>query len=338
VRMSGDRRNGCGMTDEASGALVIGEALIDEVTDGVHARRHPGGSPANVAIGLGRLGVDVTFHTAIGADADGEMIAANLRRSGVVLTEESWTTTPTSRAIARLNAEASATYDFRVDWSPHPLRHGPGHRRVVHGGSIGAFLHPGAEIVRESFRAARRGGGLVTFDPNIRPALLPGRERTVKSFELLAGSSHLTKLSDEDAAFLYPGATIDDVLNRLIEMRVPVAAVTLGSRGARLASGDVRIDIPSVVTDVVDTVGAGDSFMAALIWALVFRDWQWSGGVVPGRILRSVGFTATRAAAITVSRRGADLPNAAELGGRRFADSTESAPAAKESVEEPFLS
>lgn len=293
-------------------ALVIGEALIDEVVEGNNVRRHPGGSPANVAVGLSRLNVATRFHTAIGDDADGRLIREHMAASGVILTALSETDSPTSKAVAILAPDGSAEYEFALSWDPHNLEE-LGDPRVLHAGSLGAFLDPGSATTRDIVERGRAAGTLITFDPNVRPSLVPSSDRSRELFEALASSSHLAKLSDEDAEFLFPGKSLDYILDRLIDGGVSVAAVTQGSRGAYLASGKHRVNVPALRTKVADTVGAGDSFMAALIWALIFESGGWDGLPISARRLEEIGAKAVRAAAVTVSRPGADLPVISEI-------------------------
>jgi fructokinase len=103
------------------------------------------------------------------------------------------------------------------------------------------------------------------------------------------------------------------VLDILIDGGVSVAVITRGADDAYLASGIDRVSVPAVKSRVADTVGAGDSFMAALIWSLVFQGAGWNGRSVSGDRLEETGRAAARAAAITVSRTGADLPTFSEL-------------------------
>jgi len=294
------------------GALVVGEALIDEVVESGRISRYSGGSPANVALGLSRLNVDTRLHTAIGDDEDGDLIRMHLAESGVSFTAESLTNAPTSRAVATLADDGSATYEFALNWDPLNLEE-LGAPKVIHTCSLGAFLEPGAEITIQIVRRGRAEGALITFDPNVRPSLVRDSHRPHEFFEALALSSHVTKLSDEDAEFLFPGKSLDYVLDLLIDGGVAVAGITRGSRGAQLASGEHRISIPPVTTVVADTVGAGDSFMATLIWALVFGGVGWSGQPISKLRLEDIGGKAALAAAITVSRSGADLPVLREL-------------------------
>lgn len=299
----------------SAGALVVGEALIDEVHGGDRVGRHVGGSPANVALGLARLGVTTRLHTALGDDSDGGLIREHLAASGVALTAESRTDAPTSRAIATLAPDGSATYEFALGWNPRPL---PvlGSPRVIHTGSLGALLEPGAAVTADIVRRGRAGGALITLDPNVRSSILPDASSARTVFENLAALSHVTKFSDEDAEYLYPGTPLDDVLDLLLAAGVAVAGITRGGEGALLATAGERVAVPPVVTAVADTVGAGDSFMAALVWALVFGGEGWDGHPVDRRRLEEIGSTAACAAALTVSRPGADLPRADELGER----------------------
>jgi fructokinase len=288
--------------------LVIGEALIDIVSRAGHPdAEHVGGSPANVALGLGRLGVPVRLHTALAHDPRGERIAAHLAASGVAIDPASWSLQRTSSAIARIGQDGAANYDFDIDWSlpTPPALTGA---QVVHVGSIAAFLEPGATVLEE-FLTSIGGSARVTFDPNIRPALVGDRDAARERVQRIAGFCDVVKLSDEDAAWLYPGETIDDVLDQLLSFGPQLTAVSLGGHGATLASATHRVTVPAPTVDVVDTVGAGDTFTAALIDALLTT----STDTHDERYLRELGNHAASAAAITVQRAGANLPTRTEL-------------------------
>lgn len=285
------------------GVLVVGEALIDIVDrPGVPVVEHVGGSPANVALGLGRLTVPVRLHTALGHDPRGKRIAGHLTASGVVIDPASWSLPGTSTAVARIGETGAAVYDFDLDWELPTLPVLAG-EEVVHVGSVAVFLEPGATTL-ERFLTGIGGAARVTFDPNIRPALVGDHEAAVARVERIARLADVVKLSDEDAAWLYPDHTIDEVLDRFLTLGADVVAVTLGGAGAILTTPTVRVRVPAPPVGVVDTVGAGDTFMAALIDALqATRTLDLSRDT-----LHDVGEWATRAAAITVQRHGANLP------------------------------
>ncbi|HJA04548.1 MAG TPA: carbohydrate kinase [Candidatus Microbacterium stercoravium] len=287
-------------------SLVIGEALIDEVTlsDG-SVSRTPGGSPFNVAIGLSRLGVNTGLLAHLGDDDDGSALAARLAADDVMEVGERHGTS--SVAHAALAEDGSAAYDFRVAWDPRPepaqLAREWTH---VHVGSFSAFRDATLDLLAQALGGRTRP--LVTFDPNIRAALIGPRDEVRRRTLELARTSHVVKLSDEDAEWLFAGRALDDVADQLLAAGPALVAVTRGGDGSVLATADERVWLTAPHADVVDTIGAGDSYMAALI-AHVLRH----GLPQTASDIRATGSFAQRAAAITVGRRGADPPTTAEL-------------------------
>jgi fructokinase len=296
-------------TKHRASVLVVGEALVDIVQSADGARELPGGSPLNVAYGLARLGFPTTLQTRFGRDAHGELIAAHLASGGVELWPGSDEAERTSTALARLGADGAASYDFDIRWDVQPVDVPPVFR-AVHAGSIATFLEPGATAVRRTLADAA-ASALVSFDPNIRPALVGSHESAVTAFEETAALADVVKLSDEDAEWLYPGSDVDEVLLRVLELGADLAVCTLGAAGARLRTGEHAVQVPAVPVTVADTIGAGDSFMSCLLAEVLQRP------VPPAELvaseLSSVGGSAVLAAAITVSRRGAQPPTAQEL-------------------------
>ena len=297
------------MPEADGGVLVIGEAVMDLVSTRRGVTRSPGGSPANVALGLGRLGVPTRLRTALAADNDGLAIRRRLEASGVLVEPASESLLRTPTALAVVDPTGAARYEFDLDWRlSEPIAFGTA--RVVHTGSIAVFLEPGASDV-EAALAARPAGVLVSIDPNIRPAIIGDRDAARAAFERFLPMADIVKLSDEDAAWLYRGEPVESVLGRLLDAGVALAAVTLGGAGAVLATRMHVARVAALPVDVRDTVGAGDSFMAALL-AELHR--------VPGPIyelgvedLERLGSSAAAAAAVTVGRVGADLPVAADI-------------------------
>lgn len=300
--------------------LVVGEALIDVVRgrDGSVAE-HVGGSPANVALGLGRLGRGVDLLTWIGRDPRGRRIVEHLAASGAAVVPGSDGAERTSVAVAHLADDGGATYEFDLTWQvPASWTAPAGAPLAVHTGSIGAVLAPGgADVAR--ILAAHRASATITYDPNLRPSLMPPPEVTRPVVEALVAIADVVKLSDEDLAWLAPEDPLG-LAERWAQAGPALVVVTRGGEGALAwtARGE-RIDVPPVRVPVADTVGAGDSFMAGLI------DGLWSAGLLGPDArsdLHAVGAGTVRAllercariAAITVSRPGADPPTAAELG------------------------
>jgi fructokinase len=281
--------------------LVVGEALID-IVDGEEI---VGGSPANVALGLGRLGRDVRLLTALADDARGRRIVAHLQESGVHVLPQSRSLEQTSTAHAQVRPDGSAEYRFEVDWRL------PGvevpETDLVHVGSIACFREPGASTLMQIVRTAAAQGARITFDPNTRPALVDV-SRARQRVEEIARLSTAVKLSDEDADLIYPGLSIDAVMDRLLESGPDIVAVTRGGAGAVVSTAQRRVAVAAPRVDVVDTVGAGDTFMAALIDALLDAPHD----SLSDRLETIAEFCIT-VAAVTVGRAGADLPRRSDL-------------------------
>ena len=296
--------------------LVIGEALIDIVsTNGAPDRYAPGGAPANVALGLGRLGDDVEFLTDVGDDFHGGFLLAHLRESQVdVLTSPRGAT---STALARLSEDGSAEYEFQLRWDPDSSLLGRNAHSVLHFGSIAAFLSPGSAVIDQHLDDVaeqsnqQRDRPLVSFDPNIRPSIIGSHEKALPRFEALAQRVDVLKLSDVDADWLYPDLAEDAQIDRLLGLGPSLVAMTRGGDGAILATASARVTAAASQVDVTDTIGAGDTFMVSLIHDLHAQEAALSD--LSTTELTGLGEHAAALAAITVSREGADLPWAADL-------------------------
>jgi fructokinase len=300
--------------------VVVGEALIDLVGQrgGRTLAAHPGGSPANVALGLARLGVPVTLTTRLGRDAFGEMISAHLEASGVLVDGGPEGGVSTSLAIATL-AAGIASYDFRIDWDVGPLAPLPIEARCLHTGSLATVLPPGeASVVDLVEREHKRGRVTVSYDPNVRPALLGDAARARPDIERLVALSDVVKVSDEDLRWLYPDRRDEDVAQAWLASGPALVVVTRGGAGVYAVSAGLELRRRAVPIDLVDTVGAGDSFTSGLLDGLHRADLV--GGArrdalaaIDEATLGSVVDAAALIAAITCSRPGADPPTRAEV-------------------------
>lgn len=289
--------------------LVIGESLIDIVsTVGSPDRYAPGGAPANVALGLGRLGADIELLTDLGDDFHGGFLLAHLRESKVRVHARPMGSTSTARAL--LSADGSAEYDFSLRWAPDASLVDGGEWSAIHVGSIAAFLSPGAAAVDSLLDHGRDFSALLSFDPNIRPTIIGAHEHALTRFETLASRVDLVKLSDIDADWLYPERSAESQLNRIHSLGVQLVALTCGAEGSILSTASARVNVPAGAVEVTDTIGAGDSFMSSLIYDLQSPEVQLTD--MDEGALKQLGENASRRAAITVGRAGADLPWAIE--------------------------
>jgi fructokinase len=293
------------------GVLVVGEALIDIVESAPGERvEHAGGSPFNVAIGLGRVGVRTTLATQLGPDPRGDLLRAKLTESGVTTVGCTPIPEHTATATATLGSDGGATYSFDLRWDPESLP-GPEHFDAIHVGSLGTSVAPGAETVAELVRAASARGTTVSYDPNVRLAVEPDAERWRRVADELVPHASVVKLSDEDAAVLFPGLDIQTVALRLAAAR-RLAVVTSGADGLVLANSGTLVRVSARPVAVADTIGAGDSVMAAVLFWMHQRRWPDAGGLTRADLL-DLGALCAAAAAITVSRPGANPPTRREL-------------------------
>ena len=298
--------------------VVIGESILDvvEARSGVRSE-HAGGSPANVAVGLARLQQSTTFVTQLARDHGGRLILDHLSASGVRTIASPIARTPSAHAT--IQEDGAAEYEFDIAWTLE----GDHHAEIdvashVHTGSIASHIAPGADAVVALLARARRRA-TVSYDPNVRPSLAGAREQVVSRTEACIGLADVVKASDEDIAWLYPDRGLEDVLDHWAGLGASVCVATLGAEGslARVAGETVRVEPLRV--DLVDTVGAGDSFMSALIDGLLRArllgmDARAALAQVDASHVAATVQRAARAAAITVSRAGANPPTARELG------------------------
>jgi fructokinase len=305
------------MTDPDGLILVVGESLVDVVkkSDG-SIEEHAGGSPANVAVALARLGAAVELATAYADDRLGRLLDAHLAGSGVGLAGDPHVLGHTSSAVATVDPTGAASYLFDIAGAlPHPE---PSTAPVlVHTGSLAAVLEPGSKVVTETV-AHLAPTATISYDINVRPAASGVGAEVVRQVESLAATSDVVKASDEDLAALYPARDVASSARHLLGLGAGAVVETRGAGGATCHTAAGRIDCPAEPATVADTIGAGDSFCAAMLDGLRLRGLlgaQQRDALrsLPLDTWREVLARATRAAVITVSRPGADPPTCAEL-------------------------
>lgn len=230
-------------------------------------RESVGGSPFNVACGLGALEVPALLVTQLGADPYGDQVRAHLAAHDVDLVESA--ADRTSSATVRFE-DGEPAYELDVEWTlPH---HQLPECDALHVGSLGALLDPGRASVLDLVDQATDGDVFVSYDPNLRDPL-PGRPDQVwRDVEKLADRAALVKLSEQDIALIHPGADPEDIARTLLSgERTELVVVTHGGAGATGYTRDLIVPVPAPEVTVVDTVGAGDAFMAGLL-ARLYED------------------------------------------------------------------
>jgi fructokinase len=307
-------------TTGAPRLTVAGEALVDLIPDGNSGgyRATPGGSPFNVAIGLARLGHRTTLMARLADNAFGRLLRAHAEAEHLDLSYAPAATQPTTLAVVSLDRNAQASYDFYLQgtadwqWTDAELARVPGDTAVFHFGSLASWTPPGAvRIHAAAARLRRHGEVVVSYDPNIRPALLGSTENARDLVERSVSVAHIVKASWEDAGWLYPRVSLTEVGARWRELGALVVVITDGPDGATVfLPGEAPARRPGRKVQVADTIGAGDAFTAGLIGGLARR-----GMTTPSRLRGCPPAVAAEAvdeailiSALTCERSGADPP------------------------------
>jgi fructokinase len=304
---------------------VIGEALVDLIPDGATGeyRPTPGGSPFNVAVGLVRLGNRTALMARFADDRHGRMLRSAAAAEGIDLRGAPRASQRASVAIASVDDAARATYEFDLEgtadwqWTAAELRELSPDTQVLHFGSIASWTPPGDQRIADLVAELRAGSDvLISYDPNIRPAAIEGRERGVDLVERGVRDAHVSKASREDVEWLYPGLAVDDVAARWNGLGAKLVVVTAGADGATgYRSARPPLRRPGRQVTVVDTIGAGDAFTSGLLTGLVrrglHRDRRLEGP--SDGTLADIVDEAALIAAITCERVGADPPRLEEL-------------------------
>ncbi len=310
----------------APAVLVCGEALVD-VFDAAPDRPNPGGSPFNVAIGLGRLGCPAAFLGGISTDDHGALLIRRLTDAGVDTRLAVRTDRPTPVARISTDSAGHPRYEFQVDrtadtaLTPEALPATlPANIQAIALGSYPIAVPPMADAL--AALAAREGAQrVISIDANVRPALVGDLAAWRQRFGALLAHATIVKASDEDVfAAFGPDCEAATLAQRWIEAGVSLVIVTLGPAGATAFFGGASMTVPGQSVRVVDTVGAGDGFHAALLSRLHAR------GLLERGALQRIASTdmddalryAIAAAAITCSRAGADPPNRADMAAAGF--------------------
>ncbi|NNE75414.1 MAG: carbohydrate kinase [Acidimicrobiales bacterium] len=291
--------------------VSAGEALVDMVPD-----PRPGGGPYNVAIAAARLGHPAAFAGRISTDEYGELLWSNLQDNRVDLRLVERGPEPTARAVVEgdpptFRFEGDDTADTML--SAVDLAGLGTSGAIVHGGTLGMFRGRTAHVLAD---LAERHAGVVSLDPNVRPKIIDDRTVWEQFHERWLQHTAVYKASEEDLEWIWPGRHHSLIADELLHRGVGLVAVSHGPEGATMYSADHVASVPGQPVDVADTVGAGDTFVAALLVGLA----ELGMGQDPAALrtldhatLDALGDRATATAAITCTRVGADPPHRSEL-------------------------
>ena len=305
--------------------IVCGEALLDvfaagDTATGMALEARVGGSPFNLAVGLARLGQPVAFFSAVSTGFMGERLMRTLRDEGVNTSAVLRTDAPTTLSVVGLDAAGVPSYAFYGERGADrqlplaALASVPGGITAINVGSYATVVEPIASTLR-ALVEREHGGALIAYDPNIRLNVEPDLQRWRDQLAWMLPRTHLLKISDEDLGLLEPGVSPDAFAHLALAQGVKAVVVTRGAEGAVAWTAQVEASTPQVPVTVIDTVGAGDTFQAALLTWLAEHGALSAdalGALTATQLQHALAFAA-RAAAITCSRRGADMPRRNEL-------------------------
>ncbi len=294
---------------------VAGEVLIDLIPVGAVPKPVVGGGPANTAKAVAKLGIDTQFIEGFSTDDFGQMAKKELIAEGVKLDYVKYSDKSTCLAIVSLSESGSATYrfiientatfDFTSDWLPKPQTDLPS---LLHIGTLATVIEPGASVLFEWAQSVAKVAPVV-FDPNIRPAVISDRKQYLAQVEQWVAISSAVKVSDDDLKWLYPSLDVEQVVNDWISKGPSLIVVTYGEKGLIGYRKNESCSVDAIKVVVADTVGAGDTVGAILVEAIVKDGLDGLTGLRLETMLKR----AAKAAAITVSRVGANPPTFQEL-------------------------
>jgi fructokinase len=303
--------------------VVGGEALVDlvpgeSIVDGGLTSLVPrlGGGPYNVALAAARLGSPTAFLSRISDDRFGQALRQRLTASNVDISMVQSGSEPTTLAVVALDGRGAASYTFytegtadRLVADPGPL---PGEVSVLCLGTLGMVLEPGATAYETMLRRESARGVLTALDPNIRADLIADPVAYRRRLASWLPDVRLLKLSDDDAAWLAGGTDIDAAVKGWLAAGVDAVVLTRGAEGIAVHTRSAETFVPSAPATVIDTIGAGDTVQGALLSWLHEQDVRAVTELGAAEWQAALTYAA-KAAAITVSRSGAEPPKAEEL-------------------------
>ncbi len=307
--------------------LVFGENLIDYIQEPGDGglplyRALPGGSPFNTAMAVGRQAVEVGYMMPISSDSLGQLLKATLESSDVACLSPA-TDKPTALAVVSLSDGQPSYQFYREDTADRQVSVAqfkqicPDTVTAAHVGGAAIASGQDGDAVATYLSTLSESGAPVTFDPNIRPAFIDSREAYLQRFETTLKATDVMKLSDEDMEWLYPGEDIAAKARAIFDAEdLGLLILTKGGDGAIAFCNDGKLEVPAApVPNLVDTVGAGDTFMATVIAELTKQNLIGKAALRAAKVdqVENVLETAARAAAINCGRKGCNPPTAVEL-------------------------
>ncbi len=317
--------------------ICMGELLIDFVSTAPNLSlvespgfvKAPGGAPANVAVAVQRLGLHSSFIGKIGDDPFGVYLRATLDETGVetrhLLVDDAARTTVVFVAVWDDGRKDLCFYrnpgaDMRL--APEEIHDGMFvDARCFHYGSIAFINEPYASAQRKALEIVSERGLMLSYDPNYRPTLWPSREMAMEVIRDGFNYAHLAKVAEEEWEVATGHRDLDAGIRAVLDAGVELLVISRGEKGSIATNGDYRIEVPALAVDVVETTGAGDAFLGAMI-ALLLPERERLGSLakVERQVVEEMLAYANAVGALACTKAGAipALPTTADV--RAFLD------------------
>ena len=299
---------------------VLGEVVIDRIHSNGQSNDIAGGSAANCALALSKIGEKVFFRARYSNDSAGDFLYSNAITNGLDVSQSIRATEPATIVDVFLNPSGSPSYEFHMSgtadwaWQSNELEQFPiSDSQALVFGSLAAVLQPAHDVLIPWIAEAKNSGTLIAYDPNARPsAVSPSEADQIRQrISRLVSISNVVKVSDEDLEWINPAVEPAKQATKWSTQGPELVVLTKGANGASAFRNGLCIaNVPGVKTNVIDTVGAGDTLMAWLVSGLLSFETQlrFNAGSVESVVHRAV-----RAAAVTCSRAGCQPPTLADL-------------------------
>lgn len=309
-----------------TGVISLGEALIDFIpldeSNSVY-RKSPGGAPANVAVGISRLGVPSTFLGKVGDDVLGRFLQETLKAYGVntdymLLTDEA----RTGAVFVTLGKNGERSFDFYINPSADSFLSEKDMKeelfeshKIFHFGSISLIREPSRGATKRGVQLARDNGMLISYDPNLRLGLWDHEEQARETIRSMLPEADILKISEEELAFITGEKEIETGVQALKAYQIPLVLVTLGEQGSVVFTRQGKVQVPALQVEAVDTTGAGDAFVSGVLYSLH----QYDGALesITLEEAKQIARFASVSGALAASTKGAmtALPTLSEVSG-----------------------
>ena len=306
------------------GVISLGEALIDFIPldqENLTYQKSPGGAPANVSVGLARLGVKSTFLGKVGDDVLGRFLQNTLKNYGVDVSTLILTESARTGVVFVTNAEnGERSFDFYINPSADRFLNAEeiseelfAHHRILHFGSISMISEPSRSATKKAVQTAKEKGMLVSYDPNLRLGLWESEERAKETIVSMLSEADILKLSEEELTFITGEKNVEAGIKKLAHYKIPVIFITMGGEGSLVFTPDYSLRVPAMKVKAVDTTGAGDAFVSGILHG--FNEYDGSLSELTREELEGMTQFASVSGALAAATKGAmtALPTKAEV-------------------------